>query len=317
MATAIRDALYTALGTGGRRRRSRRSPVAASPVEATTPAPASLVSRVDRERSVLDVLEMPPALSKGTFKKQLLRQQGRLFEAQRKAARKGRSVVMVFEGWDAAGKGGTIRRVVAALTPQCYRVVPVAAPTDEERAHHYLWRFWRHLSRAGRVTIFDRSCLSVSSSSRVEGWPPRAWGRALLEIRQFEGGADHARDDRDQMPGSTSRVTSRDAGSTNARSALQELEADRRGLAEPRSGGCASWRSTTWWSTEHQGGAVASRAGQRQEPRPRGGAAHRARRHHARAPEALTRRPRQFSTLLMQCVLPPTRWLKSRMGTGQ
>jgi polyphosphate kinase 2 (PPK2 family) len=145
------------------------------------------VSRIDRERSVLDALDMTPTLSKRAFKSTLLEQQGRLNRLQRKSQKKGRSVVLLFEGWDAAGKGGAIRRVVAALAPQCYRVIPIAAPTDEERAHHYLWRFWRHLSRAGRVTIFDRSWYGRVLVERVDSLATQAqWSRAYAEIRQFE-----------------------------------------------------------------------------------------------------------------------------------
>ncbi len=80
----------------------------------------------------------------------------------------------MFEGWDAAGKGGAIRRITAALDARDYQVIPIAAPTDEERAHHYLWRFWRHLPRAGRVTIFDRSWYGRVLVERVEGFATRA-----------------------------------------------------------------------------------------------------------------------------------------------
>jgi polyphosphate:AMP phosphotransferase len=157
VATGIRDALARALGAAvptAPRGKGRRRP---APIETSTPAASGLVARIDRDHSVLDVLDMTPALSKSAFKTRLLRQQGRLNALQRRAQSKGRSLVLLFEGWDAAGKGGAIRRVVAALDPRCYRVIPVGAPSDEERARHYLWRFWRHLSRAGRVTIFDRS----------------------------------------------------------------------------------------------------------------------------------------------------------------
>ena len=96
-------------------------------------------------------------------------------------------MVLVFEGWDAAGKGAAIRRVTSALDPRSYRVVPMAAPTDEERARHYLWRFWRHLSRAGRVTIFDRSWYGRVLVERVEGLASEAdWNRAYAEIEDFE-----------------------------------------------------------------------------------------------------------------------------------
>ena len=96
-------------------------------------------------------------------------------------------MIVLFEGWDAAGKGGAIRRIVSALEPRSYRVIPVAVPTDEERAHHYLWRFWRHLARAGRVTIFDRSWYGRVLVERVESLATQAeWNRAYAEIRQFE-----------------------------------------------------------------------------------------------------------------------------------
>ena len=93
----------------------------------------------------------------------------------------------MFEGWDAAGKGGAIRRIVAALDARDYRVIPIAAPTEEERAQHYLWRFWRHLSRAGRMTIFDRSWYGRVLVERVEGFAQEAeWKRAYAEINDFE-----------------------------------------------------------------------------------------------------------------------------------
>jgi polyphosphate kinase 2 (PPK2 family) len=93
----------------------------------------------------------------------------------------------VFEGQDAAGKGGAIRRITWALDARTYRVIPIAAPTDEERAHHYLWRFWRHLPRRGRVTIFDRSWYGRVLVERVEGFAPEPqWQRAYQEINDFE-----------------------------------------------------------------------------------------------------------------------------------
>jgi AMP-polyphosphate phosphotransferase len=93
----------------------------------------------------------------------------------------------VFEGSDAAGKGGAIRRITRALDLRDLDVVPIAAPTDEERARHYLWRFWRHLSRAGRVTIFDRSWYGRVLVERVGGFASEAeWGRAYAEIEDFE-----------------------------------------------------------------------------------------------------------------------------------
>ena len=113
--------------------------------------------------------------------------QGRLNTLHRKAQRHGTSAILVFEGSDAAGKGGAVRRITAALDARSYQVIPIAAPTDEERAHHYLWRFWRHLARAGRVTIFDRSWYGRVLVERVEGFAREdEWMRAYAEINQFE-----------------------------------------------------------------------------------------------------------------------------------
>jgi polyphosphate:AMP phosphotransferase len=137
--------------------------------------------------SILGALDMSRTLSRKRFPEQLEQYQGRLNRLQRRAAARGVSTIAVFEGWDAAGKGGAIRRVTGALDARDYQVVAIAAPTDEERAHHYLWRFWRHLSRAGRVTIFDRSWYGRVLVERVEGFATeREWSRAYSEINQFE-----------------------------------------------------------------------------------------------------------------------------------
>ena len=117
----------------------------------------------------------------------MVRLQGRLARLSRLANRQGRSTVAVFEGWDAAGKGGAIRRLTAPLDARLYRVTPIAAPTDEERAHHYLWRFWRAIPRAGLVSIYDRSWYGRVLVERVEGFAREdEWSRAYLEINDFE-----------------------------------------------------------------------------------------------------------------------------------
>jgi len=96
-------------------------------------------------------------------------------------------VVLVFEGMDAAGKGGAIRRVTAALDARLYHTIPIAAPTDEERAQPYLWRFWRHVPRKGRFTIYDRSWYGRVLVERIEGFCGEAdWRRAYAEINEFE-----------------------------------------------------------------------------------------------------------------------------------
>ena len=113
--------------------------------------------------------------------------QGRLALLTRAPAFARRSLVLVFEGPDAAGKGGAIRRVAAALDARQYRIVPVGAPTEEERAQPYLWRFWRHLPPRGKVVMFDRSWYGRVLVERVEGFCSEAdWMRAYAEINDFE-----------------------------------------------------------------------------------------------------------------------------------
>jgi polyphosphate:AMP phosphotransferase len=137
--------------------------------------------------TVLSMLEMSQTITKSDYQKELIKLQGQLNQLHRQAMEKKISTIMVFEGPDAAGKGGAIRRMTAAMEARNYRVLPFAAPTDEERAQHYLWRFWRHLSRAGRVTIFDRSWYGRVLVERVEGFASDdEWQRAYGEINDFE-----------------------------------------------------------------------------------------------------------------------------------
>ncbi len=99
----------------------------------------------------------------------------------------GRKAILVCEGWDAAGKGGAIQRMTAECDPRTYKVWPIAAPTGEEKAHHYLWRFWRRMPRAGEVAIFDRSWYGRVLVERVEGLASEAeWRRAYDEINELE-----------------------------------------------------------------------------------------------------------------------------------
>jgi len=140
-----------------------------------------------KRATVLSSLDMSQHFSKHDYKKKLKECQARLNQLHRKALEKKISTIMMFEGPDAAGKGGAIRRVTAALDARHYQVLPIAAPTDEERAHHYLWRFWRHLSRAGRINIFDRSWYGRVLVERVEGFATDdEWKRAFAEINEFE-----------------------------------------------------------------------------------------------------------------------------------
>ena len=144
-------------------------------------------ARTGQEAAVLGSLDMTLSIEKKLFRYTLEKQQGRLNKLKRRARERGISTVAVFEGWDAAGKGSALRRVTGALDARDYHVIPIAAPTDEERAHHYLWRFWRHLSRAGELTIFDRSWFGRVLVERVEGFATfEEYQRAYAEINHFE-----------------------------------------------------------------------------------------------------------------------------------
>jgi len=135
----------------------------------------------------LDTLDLSLKLDEKTYHKQLDFYQDKLSKMARLARQEKRSSILVFEGWDAGGKGGAIRRLIHALDARHYRVIPVSAPTDEERSRHYLWRFWRHIPRAGNITIYDRSWYGRVLVERVEGFAAaHEWQRGFSEIVNFE-----------------------------------------------------------------------------------------------------------------------------------
>ena len=140
-----------------------------------------------KRNNILRRLDMARKLSRPEFEEKLAHLQGRLGTLTRQLRKKGRSLTVAFEGPDAAGKGGTIRRLTQAMDARLYRVDSVAAPTDEERARPYLWRFWRDLPRVGRVTLYDRSWYGRVLVERVEGFAAHEeWRRAFSEINEFE-----------------------------------------------------------------------------------------------------------------------------------
>lgn len=137
--------------------------------------------------TVLDLVDLSAKLDKADYGRELERLQGRLNKLSRKVKKQGLSCIIVFEGWDAAGKGGAIRRLIRSLDARQFRVIPIAAPSAEERAYHYLWRFWRHIPRPGRFTIYDRSWYGRVLVERVENFATRLeWQRAFEEINDFE-----------------------------------------------------------------------------------------------------------------------------------
>ena len=155
----------------------------AQQVPSNAPPLQAAIDRLD----VFDKLDMTQKITRKKFDADLEKYQGKLNLLTRDERFRSMSVIALFEGSDAAGKGGAIRRITGALDARHYRIIPVAAPTEEERAQPYLWRFWRHIPRTGRVTIFDRSWYGRVLVERVEKFCSEAdWMRAYGELNDFE-----------------------------------------------------------------------------------------------------------------------------------
>jgi len=193
--TTILEALERRLEEAEREARHRAEDARLAAKQASSAKGAKKKAKADRlaglglplSTTVLDKLDMERSVAKELYKTRLRELQGRLNLLTRRAREANVSTILVFEGWDAAGKGGAIRRVIAGMHARNYRVISTAAPTDEERAQHYLWRFWRYLPRAGRVTLFDRSWYGRVLVERVEDLATRKeWRRAYAEINDFE-----------------------------------------------------------------------------------------------------------------------------------
>ena len=139
------------------------------------------------KNGVLSGVDLTKTLTREEYKERLDKLQKKLEVLHGELYRLRIPVVIGFEGWDAAGKGGAIRRLTAGIDARITRVIPVSAPTDEELAHNYLWRFWRHIPRAGFVTIYDRSWYGRVLVERVEKLTqPEDWKRAYAELNDFE-----------------------------------------------------------------------------------------------------------------------------------
>ncbi len=180
------DARYRSLTVGNvildalRKRIDQPAPKA---TQDHAPLPLPPIDQLD----ILKTLDLSQKIAKKPFQLELEKYQGKLALLTRSPKFKDLTVVAMFEGNDAAGKGGAIRRITGALDARFYTTIPIAAPTEEERAQPYLWRFWRHIPRRGRVTIFDRSWYGRVLVERVEGFCSQAdWMRAYGEINDFE-----------------------------------------------------------------------------------------------------------------------------------
>jgi polyphosphate kinase 2 (PPK2 family) len=136
-----------------------------------------MLSKIDPDRT----------LEKEEYKRELVLNQVALARLGYQVYVQQRPVVILFEGWDAAGKGGAIKRVTEKLDPRGYSVYSIAAPQGEDKTHHYLYRFWRRLPEAGQIAILDRSWYGRVMVERIEGFCTEAeWKRAYREINGFE-----------------------------------------------------------------------------------------------------------------------------------
>ena len=188
-----RHARYRSLTVLGMLRRALEARLAGLPppdagfrARAPVASPA-VVGATVREVKPLATIDHSKTVGRKAYEKSMARLRADLYWLAAQNLLHGLSVVLVFEGWDAGGKGGAIRRMVSALDARSYRVHQVSAPSDEERAHHYLWRFWRRLPEAGQVAVFDRSWYGRLLVERVESFATEPeWRRAYAEIRDFE-----------------------------------------------------------------------------------------------------------------------------------
>jgi polyphosphate:AMP phosphotransferase len=169
---AVAAALETALANKKRATARRRS-----------------VQPVVRRDSPLDRVDLSLSLKRGRYECLLPRLQKDLLRLEHLIYPYRIPVVVVYEGWDAAGKGGNIKRFVSNLDHRGFEVVPIGSPEGDERTHHYLWRFWKSLPKGGHITVFDRSWYGRVMVERIEGFAaPNEWRRAYQEINEFEEG---------------------------------------------------------------------------------------------------------------------------------
>ena len=136
---------------------------------------------------ILKKFEEPRKISKKHYYKELEKYQLRISILQRELRSRNIPIILAFEGWDAAGKGGAIKRVTEKLDPRGLKVYPVGAPSEDEKSRNYLWRFWSRMPRKGEMVIFDRTWYGRVMVERVEGFATEyEWKRAYHEINEFE-----------------------------------------------------------------------------------------------------------------------------------
>jgi polyphosphate:AMP phosphotransferase len=187
--TAMAQALETKIAA-----HSSESTVVKAPestVDVVSPAPlvtaASFIDIKSLKSSLLSEVDLTVTISDAEYQDELKKYQQRIREIEYMIYKKQIPVLIALEGWDAAGKGGAIRRLTENMDPRGYTVIPISAPNDEEQSHHYLWRFWRKMPKQGHIAIFDRSWYGRVLVERVEGYcSEQEWRRGYREINELE-----------------------------------------------------------------------------------------------------------------------------------
>ncbi len=184
---SVGNAVISALQEGLLSDESARAPISETDSAESSSAIKEVLEGKSSTTTVLDTVDLGQKLTDSEYKNRLNELQLRLHKLAWAMYQKKRNAVMLFEGWDAGGKGSAIRRITSAIDARLYSVIPIAAPTDEEKGHHYLWRFWRHIPRAGYISIFDRSWYGRVLVERVEKFAEHhEWLRSYQEINDFE-----------------------------------------------------------------------------------------------------------------------------------
>ena len=172
--TKVADAMQSGLDA------LAQKPLKEEPADACLPAG-------DLASSVLDKIDLAKIMDPQDYKSELKRCQKRIREIEHEIYVRRIPIIIAYEGWDAAGKGGNIKRMVENLDPSGYSVIPICAPNDIEKSHHYLWRFWNKMPKAGHIAIFDRTWYGRVLVERIEGFCTcTQWRRAYREINEME-----------------------------------------------------------------------------------------------------------------------------------
>ena len=159
----------------------------------TASQPAACAPAVPFQSSILSHVDLSLSYTREEYREKLKTLQDRLSFLHSELYRRQIPVILAFEGWDAGGKGGAIKRLTQALDPRGYQVNPTAAPNDIEKAHHYLWRFWQNMPKTGHIAIFDRTWYGRVMVERIEGFcTTEEWKRAYKEINDMEAQLAHS-----------------------------------------------------------------------------------------------------------------------------